>query len=136
MSYDDGLEQLEYAMYWHQVEMSHHHMKKREQMTPGIHIPDPYLFPPCKHTAAHVVAETWGYWQHMAKDEAWALYKKLWGFQNDASNPTPTGGDGSDGTVEDPGGTMDPANDDKMPHWWGKLTDGERKGLTLAGGHR
>ena len=49
------------------------------------------------------------------------LYQKLWGFLNDATNPTPLGGDGSCGTVEEPSGRWDEDNDDKAPHWWGKL---------------
>lgn len=55
------------------------------------------------------------------------LYIKLWSFVGAATNPTPLGGDGLNGTVETPDGRLDSANDDKTPHWWHKLTDDERK---------
>ena len=35
-------------------------------------------------------------------DPTGALYTVLWGFLADAKNPTPHGGDGSNGTVETP----------------------------------
>ena len=55
------------------------------------------------------------------------LYRKLWEILAEAKNPTPLGGDGSNGTVETPDGRMDEDNDDKAPHWWGKLTTAEQK---------
>lgn len=58
-----------------------------------------------------------------------ALYRKLWGFVNDAQNPTPLGGDGTDGTVETPDGRLDLDNDDKAAHWWGKLTEAEQQAI-------
>ena len=58
------------------------------------------------------------------------LYKKLWSFVNDAKNPTPVGGDGTDGTVESPDDRMGSGNDDKTPHWWAKLTPEEQTALT------
>ena len=54
------------------------------------------------------------------------LYRKLWGILDEAKNPTPLGGDGSNGTVETPDGRLDNNNDDKAAHWWGKLTDEEQ----------
>ena len=55
-----------------------------------------------------------------------ALYGKLWDILNAAKNPTPLGGDGSNGTVETPDGRLDEDNDDKAPHWWAKLTPAEQ----------
>ena len=54
------------------------------------------------------------------------LYRKLWSILSDAKNPTPLGGDGSNGTVETPDGRLDEDNDDKAPHWWAKLTPAEQ----------
>lgn len=61
-----------------------------------------------------------------------SLYAKLWGFVNDAQNPTPIGGDGSNGTVETPGERYDEDNDDKTPHFWGKLTEVEQTAIASA----
>jgi len=55
------------------------------------------------------------------------LYRKLWRALSEAKNPTPLGGDGSNGTVEYPDGRRSPDNDDKAPHWWGELTEEERQ---------
>ena len=55
-----------------------------------------------------------------------ALYSKLWDILSAAKNPTPLGGDGSNGTVETPDGRLDEDNDDKAPHWWAKLTPAEQ----------
>ena len=54
------------------------------------------------------------------------LYRKLWDILAEAKNPTPLGGDGSNGTVETPDGRLDEDNDDKAPHWWSKLTAAEQ----------
>jgi hypothetical protein len=54
------------------------------------------------------------------------LYKKLWKLLASASKKTPLGGDGSNGTVEEPAGRLDLDNDDKMWFLWTKLTCGER----------
>ena len=54
------------------------------------------------------------------------LYSKLWQILSDAKNPTPMGGDGSNGTVETPDGRYDPENDDKAPHWWSKLAPADQ----------
>jgi len=55
------------------------------------------------------------------------LYGKLWSFLTGAKNPTPLGGDGSDGTVETPDGRLNPDNDDKAPNWWNLLSTNEQK---------
>jgi hypothetical protein len=60
------------------------------------------------------------------------LYRKLWDILSDAKNPTPPGGDGSNGTVETPDGRLDFDNDDKAPHWWGKLTGAEQATILYA----
>lgn len=53
------------------------------------------------------------------------LYRKLWTIVSEAKNPTPLGGDGSNGTVETPDGRLSPDNDDK--NWWGKLSEEHQK---------
>ena len=60
------------------------------------------------------------------------LYSKLWDILNAAENPTPLGGDGSNGTVETPDGRLDEDNDDKAPHWWGSLTVAEQSAIASA----
>ena len=60
------------------------------------------------------------------------LYRKLWSILSEAKNPTPLGGDGSGDTVETPDGRMDLDNDDKAPHWWGKLTTDEQATVRAA----
>ena len=60
------------------------------------------------------------------------LYAKLWSFLEAAENPTPAGGDGSNGTVETPDGQLDPDNDDKAAHWWNQLTDLEAAAIVQA----
>jgi hypothetical protein len=42
------------------------------------------------------------------------------------------GGDGSNGTVEDPSGRLDADNDDKAPHWWGQLEPVEQTAIAKA----
>lgn len=59
------------------------------------------------------------------------LYAKLWKLLSEAKNPTPLGGDGSNGTVETPDGRLDSRNDDKMVNLWVKLTQDER-GIIIA----
>ena len=54
------------------------------------------------------------------------LYRKLWEILSDAKNPTPMGGDGSNGTVETPDGRYDSDNDDKTPQWWSKLAPADQ----------
>ena len=60
------------------------------------------------------------------------LDAKLWRIVENASNPTPLGGDGTDGTVETPCGRLDPDNDDKAPHWWATLTPIEQAAIAAA----
>tara|TARA_Y100001963_G_C6609998_1_gene366570 strand:- start:253 stop:528 length:276 start_codon:yes stop_codon:yes gene_type:complete len=60
------------------------------------------------------------------------IYRKLWNILSEAKNPTPLGGDGSNGTVETPDGRMDLDNDDKAMHWWDKLTEDEQKVVATA----
>ena len=60
------------------------------------------------------------------------LYRKRWDILSAAKNPTPPGGDGSNGTVETPDGRLDLDNDDKAPHWWVKLTPAEQKTIASA----
>jgi len=56
-----------------------------------------------------------------------SLYRRLWEILSEATNKTPLGGDGSNGTVETPDGRLGVDNDDKAPHWWNKLTADEQK---------
>lgn len=60
------------------------------------------------------------------------LYSRLWTILSKSKNPTPLGGDGSNGTVETPDGRLDPENDDKAPHWWGDLTLQDQQEITDA----
>lgn len=83
-----------------------------------------------EHWTADEVAECISYEKHLPENSD--LYSKLWGFLNKAKNPTPIGGDGSNGTVEYPIERCDPENDDKAPHWWNCLTEEEKHAITLA----
>ena len=60
------------------------------------------------------------------------LYRKLWDILSAAKNPTPLGGDGSNGTVEEPHERYDEDHDDQAPHWWGKLTTDEQTTIATA----
>ena len=87
------------------------------------------------HWTADTAAECLSYRPHLPEsyEGGWmALYGRLWSFLADAENPTPLGGDGSDGTVETPDGRLDPRNDDKAPHWWGRLNLVEQRALAAA----
>lgn len=81
---------------------------------------------------ADEVAECLGYWKFLGNDGGNALYTKLWGFLREAENPTPLGGDGTDGTVEYPCGRQSLANDDKAGHWWVRLTEKEQSAISSA----
>lgn len=81
---------------------------------------------------ADEVAECLGYWQHLPEERARALYGWLWRTLSDASNPTPLGGDGTNGTVETPDGRLDLDNDDKAGHWWARLDPDWRDALVAA----
>ena len=85
-----------------------------------------------EYYTADEVAECLNYEEHLTKEEGKDLYRKLWGFLHEAQNPTPLGGDGSNGTVETPGGRLDLDNDDKAGHWWFRLEEKEQRALTLA----
>jgi len=61
-----------------------------------------------------------------------SLYAKLWSFLDAAENPTPIGGDGSNGTVECRGDRMSLDNDDKTPHFWEKLSELEQAAIAAA----
>jgi len=78
---------------------------------------------------ADEVAECVSYQSHLTKPEADELYRKLWGFLELANNPTPQGGDGSNGTVEEPAARLDLANDDKGGHWWHLLEAKEQDAI-------
>lgn len=84
-----------------------------------------------EYYTADEVAECVPYQKHLPPEYgSWELLDwKLYSFLADAENPTPIGGDGSDGTVETPCGRMSLANDDKAMHWWGKLTRVEQQAI-------
>ncbi len=65
-------------------------------------------------------------------DISQSLGHKLWSFLDEAINPTPMGGDGSDGTIEEPSGQLDEDNDDKAMNFWHKLTPEEQEELNNA----
>jgi hypothetical protein len=60
------------------------------------------------------------------------LYSRLWAISSEAKNPTPLGGDGSNGTVETPCGRLSLDNDDKAAHWIGKLDEVEQDAIAEA----
>ena len=77
--------------------------------------------PQMQYYTVDEVAETVDYWAHLPKDRAEALYSAVWNYLAKSKNPTPLGGDGSNGTVELPEQRLDPENDDKAHHWWSSL---------------
>lgn len=81
---------------------------------------------------ADEVAECIGYQEHLAKERADALYAFLWRTLSESKNPTPIGGDGSDGTVELPEDRLSLENDDKTGHWWGRLDRDWQEALVKA----
>ena len=84
-----------------------------------------------EYWTADEVAECLPYQPHLT-DRGAALYRKLWRILSEAQNPTPLGGDGSDGTVETPCGRWSEKNDDKTPHWWAHLDPAEQRAIELA----
>jgi len=82
-----------------------------------------------KYWTADQVAECVPFESILGKEAGDALYCKLWQILSEAKNPTPLGGDGSNGTVETPGERLDEDNDDKAPHWWGKLNNAEQRAV-------
>lgn len=78
------------------------------------------------------VAECVSYQKFLTSSEADDLYRKLWGFLEAASNPTPEGGDGSGGTVEEPASRLGLSNDDKGGHWW-HLLDAKEQDAIIKG---
>ena len=81
---------------------------------------------------ADEVAECLSYEKFLGKTEGSELYRKLWSFLNEAENPTPLGGDGTNGTVETPCGRLSLENDDKAGHWWNRLTEKEQSAISSA----
>ena len=84
------------------------------------------------HWTADEVAECLSYGKHLPEGEGITLYRRLYQILSEAANPTPLGGDGSNGTVELPEDRLDPSNDDKPAHWWDKLTPPQQKAITAA----
>jgi len=79
------------------------------------------------------VAECLPYQQYIpGKQEQRELYRKLWSFLEESENPTPLGGDGSNGTVETPDGRLALDNHDKANQWWFKLTNIEAVAISRA----
>jgi hypothetical protein len=81
---------------------------------------------------ADEAAETLDYWPHLTEQEGNDLSRKLWQFLAEAKNPTPLGGDGTNGTVETPEERLSLRNDDKGSHWWDRLTEREQIALAKA----
>lgn len=89
---------------------------------------------------ADEVANCLSYNKHLPPDyvaahydgNKWGLCSRLEDIAYSATNPTPMGGDGSNGTVETPDGRLDEDNDDKAPHWWGSLTTVEQSAIAAA----
>ena len=82
--------------------------------------------------SADTVAECLSYGEHLPEGEGLVLSRRLWQLQAEAANPTPLGGDGSNGTVETPEDRLDLSNDDKPAHWWDKLTPPQQKAIIAA----
>ena len=79
------------------------------------------------------VAECVSYQKHLdSKEKSDALSLKLWGFLEQSENKTPLGGDGSNGTVEEPYEQMSDKFGDKMKHWWDKLSTEEQEALAMG----
>lgn len=85
-----------------------------------------------EYMRADEVAECLGYSKHLPPGGGADLYSLLWKFVREASEPTPSGGDGTNGTVECRGDQMDLDNDDKAGHWWAKLDTAQQYALKLA----
>ena len=60
-----------------------------------------------------------------------ALYRKLYETLACATNPTPLGGDGEGGTVEEPAGRLGDY-DDKAPKWWRHLSTADQRAIAKA----
>tara|TARA_R100001082_G_scaffold61442_1_gene34265 strand:- start:313 stop:618 length:306 start_codon:yes stop_codon:yes gene_type:complete len=78
------------------------------------------------------IAEALPYAKHLPDGQDYVLYARLYELRRAATNPTPLGGDGSNGTVETPEERLDLSNDDKTEHWWGKLTSQQQQALVSA----
>jgi hypothetical protein len=85
-----------------------------------------------EYYTADVVAECFNCHSHLWPDAANALNAKLWDIATAADNPTPLGGDGSNGTVETPCGRLSLDNDDKARAWWHRLTEAEQAAIAAA----
>ena len=85
-----------------------------------------------EYTTADEAAECLSYSHHLPEGEGDVLYRRLWEILGEATSPTPTGGDGTDGTVECPGDRLSLDNDDKAGHWWSKLTYAQQEALAKA----
>ena len=86
-----------------------------------------------EYWTADEVAECLSFEEHLPPDYSGAsTYSKLWKFLSDAENPTPLGGDGSNGTVETPDGRLGLDNDDKPRHWWHLLVEEEQAAIAKA----
>ena len=83
-----------------------------------------------KYWTVDEVAECVDYHSHLdTKEKSDALYRKLWEFLEQSENKTPLGGDGSNGTVEEPYERMSAKFGDKITHWWDKLSTEEQEAL-------
>jgi hypothetical protein len=79
---------------------------------------------------ADEVAECVPYREYLTDAQDRSLYVKLWSFVNNAKNPTPLGGDGSNGTVESPEERLESKHTDKVPHFWKDLEAHEQEAIT------
>lgn len=98
------------------------------------------LPPALEYWTADEVANCLSYNQHLPPGYAaanyggskWGLCSRLEEIACSAENPTPMGGDGSNGTVETPDGRLDLGNDDKAGHWWHLLAPAEQQAIAAA----
>jgi hypothetical protein len=98
---------------------------KIQRESPAIPVPDGLEL-----WRADEVAECLNYRRYII--DHMGLYSKLWDISATAENPTPAGGDGSNGTVETPDGQLDPDNGDKAGQWWDQLTLVEAAAIATA----
>ena len=95
-------------------------------------VPEGYELLPENQEAWRAIQKAYAQVSYGDAEPYMILDRKLWGFLDSAKNPTPMGGDGSNGTVETPDGQLDLDNDDKPRYWWTKLTIVEQTIITKA----
>ena len=95
--------------------------KHHVEMPPGL-----------AYMSCDTVAECLSYKKHLPAGHDWMdLYRKLWAVLNTATDISPMGGDGTNGTVECKGDQLGDY-DDMAPKWWQSLTAVEATAIAAA----